>query len=150
VKTPNYTYRELVHHLDLHTTDPLVRRLIDYIVEGEDSVMSGLIEAGMDPMSYEFSDSYEYYTPGDYIEHLRKNCQSVEDDLWVAQRELEDVVEERDRLKTRSVADLMASMEEQVKRAQAETVNAQRIARKVEQENDELKEKINVWTILEK
>lgn len=111
--------------------------------------MTSLIDAGMDPTAYEFSDGYEYFTPGDYIEYLRKQCQSAEDELYLAQADLADAIDERDRLKTRSVAELMASMEEIVKRAQAETVNAQHITRKVEQENLELKDKINVWKIME-
>lgn len=149
-KMKNLTYRELVHHLDLYSTDPLVRRLIDYIVGGEDTVMSSLIDAGMDPMSYEFSDSYEYYSPGQYIEHLRKLCDDVEQDLRIAQDDLSDMTDERDRYKNRSVADLMASMSEEVRRAHTDRDNANRVARKYEQENDELKEKINVWTIMER
>lgn len=150
MKNLNYSYQELVNYLDMNTTDPMVRRLIDYILAGQDSVMSGLINAGMDPASYEFSDSYEYFSPGEYIEKLRRDCDSLEQDLRIAQDDLANMTDERDRLRTRSVAELLEDMEEQVKRAHAERDNANRISRKTNQENEELKEKINVWTIMEK
>lgn len=149
MKNPNYTYQELVHHLDLYSTDPLVRRLIDFIVEGKNDVLSGLIDAGMDPVSREFNIDDVYLTPGEYIEHLHKARQSAEDELYLAQAELADTIDERDQLKTRSVAELMASMEELVKRANADAAEARRIAQKTEQENEELKDKINVWKIME-
>jgi len=149
VQNLNYSYRELVHYLDMHTTDPLVRRLINFILDGEDLVMTGLIDAGMDPLTFEFTDSYEYYSPGDYIEKLRRDCDSMEQDLHIAQDEYETVVRERDRLSTRSVANLLMDMEELVKRSNAERDQANRVVRKVEQENDELKEKINVWKVIE-
>lgn len=150
MKHLNYTYRELVHHLDMYSTDPLVRKLIEFIVSGEDSVMSGLIDVGMDPTTYEFSDSYEYFTPGDYIEHLRKNCDYMEQDLYVAREDLEEEQEKRKRLETRTVAELLAHMEEIVKRTKSDADNVNRMNIKLEQENDNLKDKINVWSIMER
>lgn len=147
---PNYTYRELVHHLDLYTTDPLVRKLIDYIVVGEDTVMTSLIDAGMDPASYEFSDSYEYYTPGDYIEHLRKNAGYYEDELHLAQADLQDMTDERDKLKTRSIMDFINEVTRERTLSREKEYEARQNSARLEQENAELKDKINVWTIMER
>lgn len=149
MKNPNYTYRELVHHLDLYTTDPLVRRLIDMLVAGENSIVTNLVEEGMDPVNYTFTYDSQDMDVGEYIRQLKRDCQLYEDEMWLAQRELEDEQGRRRQLETRSVAELLASMEELVKRANSERDNANRIIRKVEQENDELKEKINVWKVIE-
>jgi hypothetical protein len=146
---PNYTYQELVHYLDISTTDPMVRRLIDMIIGGENTVLEQLIEEGMDPVNQTFYHDHEELDPGTYIHHLKRDCTYFEEEMIIAQNERDEEQEKRKRLETRSVADLLASMEELVKRAKSETDNANRITRKVAQENDELKEKINVWTIME-
>ena len=145
----NLTYKELVHYLDLTTTDPMVRRLIDMIIGGENTLLEHLIEEGMDPVNQTFYLDHEELDPGTYIHHLKRNCEYFEEEMIIAQNERDEEQEMRKRLETRSVADLLASMEEIVKRSKAEVDNANRIQRKTEQENDELKEKINVWTILE-
>ena len=149
MKNPNYTYQELVHYLDISTTDPLVRKLIDMIISGENTVLEQLIEEGMDPVTQTFYFDHEELDPGTYIHHLKRDCAYYEEEMEIAQRDLAEMTDERDRLSTRSVADLLASMEELVKRAKAESEHAHAVRRKVDQENYELREKINVWTIME-
>jgi hypothetical protein len=149
VKNPNYTYQELVHYLDISTTDPLVRKLIDFIITGENTVLEQLIEEGMDPVTQTFYHDHEELDPGTYIHHLKRDSDYYQEEMEIAQNERDEEQVKRKRLETRSVADLLASMEEIVKRSKAEVDNANRIQRKTEQENDELKEKINVWTIME-
>lgn len=146
----NYTYHELVHYLDLHSTDPLVRRLIDMLVTNENSVVEQLIHEGMDPIRHTFNYDHQDMDVGEYLRQLKHDCQYYEDEMWVAQQEREEEEKKRRRLETRSVAELMYNMEELVKRANAERDQANRVVRKVEQENEELKDKINVWTILER
>jgi len=128
----------------------MVRRLVDMLYIGENSVLEELIEEGMDPINQTFYYDHEELDPGTYIHHLKRDSAYYQEEMEIAQRDLEEMTAERDRLSTRSVAALLTSMEELVKRAKSETDNANRISRKVAQENDELKEKINVWTILEK
>lgn len=146
----NLSYSELVHYLDLTATDPLVRRLINLIHEGEGTIINELLEEGMDGIYNTFYHDGANLTPGEYIDTMRREISNLESDLECLRDDFDDVTEERDKLKTRTVADLLASMEEQVKRAHAETMNVQQIARKIEQENLELKDKINVWTIMER
>jgi hypothetical protein len=147
----NYlTYSELVHYLDLTTTDPQVRRLIDFIIAGENTVLEQLIEEGMDPITQTFYYDHDNLDPGAYIHHLKRDCAHFEEEMDIAQRELEEMTAERNRLSTRSVAELLANMEETVKRSRADVEHAIRIQRKTEQENEELKDKINVWTIMER
>ena len=143
------TYRELVHYLDLYSTDPVVRQLIGFILNGEDSVMSRLIEEGMDPATYEFSEDHEYFSPGEYIEHLRKCRQSAEDDLYLAQRDLDDAQHEVDRLKTRSVMQLLHEVERERTLSREKAYEANVKSERLERENAELKEKINVWKVME-
>ena len=146
----NYTYQELVHHLDLYTTDPLVRRLIDMLVANENPILEQLIENGMDPINHTFTYDHQDMDVGEYINQLKRDCQYFEEELDLAQRELSEEQAKRRRLETRSVAEMLGNMEELNKRYLAELANTQRIIKKVEQENNELKDKINVWTILER
>ena len=56
---------------------------------------------------------------------------------------------ERDRLKSRSVADLLSNMQELIRRAEAEAKEADRISTQLKARNKDLEEKINVWKVME-
>lgn len=150
MQNSNLNINELIHHLDITTTDPIVRRLIDLLLTREATLADELIDAGMDPTSYTFYyDGSSEYSPGEFITELRKNVDYLEQDLQCAQEDLACATAERDRLSTRSVASLLASMEEIVKRTKADSDNVNRQIIKVEQENHQLKDKINVWKVME-
>lgn len=149
MKNSNLTYSELIHHLDLHTTDPMVRRLIDIILNG-DGIMESLVGAGMDPTTHEFQDSYSYYSPGDYIGHLKNECDNLEQELHIAQNEVADLTKECEQLRARSVADLLSEMEHEVRMAKRDRAHVQDQCRALQEQNAELNDKINVWHILER
>ena len=143
MKYDHLTPGELISYLELTNTDPLVRRLLSLLQN--ENIKTELIKVGMDPSDCEFKEDWEYYSPGEYIRHLRGEVDyySRESEEWeVKYHEME---KERDRLKARSVANLLHEMEEQVKRAQDDTHKAKRIAERYAEENKELTNKINVW-----
>ncbi len=146
----NLTYKELVHYLDFNSTDPMVRRLLEYINNQEENIIEGLVQAGMDPINCRFDRNGYYHSPGEMIEKLCNDIDYAEREAAEWEEKYYNIKDERDRLRVRSVADLLNEMNEQVKRAQADRNNSDRIAEKYKQENQELQEKINVWTILEK
>ncbi len=149
MKNLNYSYQELVHYLDLTTTDPMVRKLLEYINDKEENIIEGLVEVGMDPISCYFDYDGFYHSPGSMIEQLRNDVDYHEREAAEWQEKYHNMKEERNRLRARTVADLLSEMQEQVQRAEADRNNSDRIAKKYEEENRELQEKINVWKVLE-
>ena len=147
--TSKLTFKELVHYLDLYSTDPQIRRLIEFIKSGEENVIHGLIEEGMDHENYLFRDNGDWYTPGEYIAHLKNNIDFYEREAREWQDKYEDMKDERDNLRVRSVADLLTEMQSQVRNAEQDRDAAKRKVESIRQQNKELQEKIDVWTILE-
>ena len=145
----NLSYPELVSYLDKYSTDPIVRQLINCIYAG-DGIVEGLVDVGMDPTTQEFEDAYSYYSPGEYILHLRNECDSMEQELRIAQDDLSEMTDERDRLKARGVIDLIKEVERERTMAREAAYEANKKSERLERENAELTEKINVWTIMER
>ncbi len=146
----NLTFKELIHYLDFNSTDPMVRRLLTYINDQEESIIEGLVQAGMDPINCRFDYDGSYHSPGEFISKLRNDTDYAEREAAEWEEKYYNIKDERDRLRARSVAELLNEMNEQVKRAHADRNNSDRIAEKYKQENEELQNKINVWTILER
>ena len=145
----NLTYKEIIDHLDRYSTDPMVHRLLGMILEKEETIIEGLLEVGMDEDGrIEGNDGW--YLPGPYINHLRTELDYYEGEAREWEEKYADMKDERDRLKARSVADLLSEMREQVRRAESARDEASRRAQNYKTENEELTEKINVWSILEK
>ena len=146
----NLTYQELIRHLDMYSTDPIVRKLIEYIGEKEETIIESLVEAGMDPVDCRFQTDMGYCYPGEYITELRKNLDFYQEEASTWEYKYEDMKDERDRLQARSVANLLHEMNLQIKRAQDQAHDADRTATQLKQRNKDLEEKINVWQILER
>ena len=139
---------ELVNYLSKHNTDPIINRLVK-IIQGDEGAYAGLIEAGMDQSSWTFSHNYDYYLPGEYIEFLKNELDHLESELDLAKDELEQMTDERDSLKARSIMDLISEMKNVRDSAVRAMNDANRKAALVQEKNDELEEKINVWTVME-
>jgi restriction endonuclease len=141
---------ELMDHLSMTSDDPLVRRLVKMLDKSYTGLVKELIEAGMDQNDWRFEGDYEYFEPGDYIRHLRNRVECAESDARSWEDKYDDACEERNRLKARSVAQLVSEMESEVRKYKDEKYASDRNRERVEKENKELRDKINVWTILEK
>lgn len=139
---------ELLKYLDLYSNDPLIRRLVKISRHG--GIIEELVDAGMNIDTKEFEGDYNYYSVGDYIQHLRDAVIYHENEANDWQNKYDDVREERDQLQARSVADLLREMEDQVRGAKDAKLSIEREMARVQQQNKELQDKINVWTILEK
>lgn len=142
---------ELIRYLDLHSTDPVILRLVNILSDTQGGLISDLVAFGMDPQTWTFrADGYNEYYPGQYVNHLETEVDyyKKEADDW--QFRYDESRDECKRLSARSVAQLMSEMKELVERSKAEAANETRIANKIRTENEELKDKINVWQILER
>lgn len=145
----NLTFNELINYLDFYNNDPMVRKLLEYINDKEENIIEGLVQAGMDPIGCHFDYDGSFHSPGEMIEQLRNDVDYHEREAAEWEEKYYNMKEERNRLRARTVADIMAEMREQVKRAEADRNNSDRIAKKYEEENRELQQKINVWKVLE-
>ena len=139
------TDRELLHYLDLYSEDPVVRRLMHLLGNTRSSLIAELEEAGMDPQTWTFQDDYDAMFPGEYIEHLRSQVQHAQDEADSLQWKLDGVIEERDQLKTRSVAELIEEVWEEKRKNSDMVRDAMATIKAYKDENEKLKEQIDMW-----
>jgi hypothetical protein len=146
---------ELLRYLDLTSTDPLIKRLINMLSAPNGGLVGDLVEAGMDPNTWAFTDDHQDYYPGDYITHLQKMVSYAEDELVVVEIDLADARNEVDRLSTRSVTELLADAQRAIESAKSnhsyavrEAEKAHEVIDKVQAENRHLKEQLGMWNIL--
>jgi hypothetical protein len=127
----------------------MVRKLLEYIDDKEENIIEGLIDVGMDPLNGRIEGDNGWFLPGPYIYELRNDVDYFQRESQGWEEKYEDMKAERDRLKARSVADLLADMQEKIRRAEAEAREADRILTQYRARNKDLEEKINVWKVLE-
>jgi hypothetical protein len=131
--------------LDLTSTDPLIRRLINVLAKTRGALIDDLESAGMDSQSWTFGEGWTKYSPGQYIEELRNDLRQAEHELELAQEELEQAINERDQLKVRSVMQLIEEVNQEKTRCSLIASNAMKDANRVREENDKLREQIDMW-----
>jgi hypothetical protein len=136
---------ELLHYLDLTSNDPLIRRLINVLAKTRGALIDDLESAGMDSQSWTFGDSWIKYSPGQYIEELRNDLRRAEDDLEIAQHELEQAIDERDQLKVRGVMQLIEEVNREKTRCSLIASDAMKESNRVREENAKLREQIDMW-----
>lgn len=140
------TSKELINYLDLHNTDPLVRRLITLL--RDESLMEELEDAGMDPVTKTFEDGWETYTPSEYIYHLRSDVDYYKQDAETWEAQHEQAKQECEKLKARSVAELLHEMEREVRNHYATVQQNYRDINQLIKEKEELTHKLDMWAIL--
>ena len=139
---------ELLHYLDLYSTDPVVQRLVDILSTTRAGLVNDLVDAGMDPDLWIVEDDGDRYTPGDYIVHLRSMVQHERDDRHTAEDEQERLQREVDRLSTRTIVDFLHEAKELVDQAERSAASAVRSRFDLERQNKELREQLDMWTIM--
>ena len=142
--------QELLHYLDLSSDDPLIRRLINVLAKTRGALIDDLESAGMDSQSWTFGEGWTKYSPGQYIEELRNDLRQAEDELELAQAELEQAINERDQLKVRGVMQLIEEVNKEKIRCSLMASDAVKESNRVREENDKLREQIDMWGKLNK
>lgn len=144
------TDMELIHYLDIYATDPLLRRLATMLGNTRGGLISDLEAAGMDPHTWLFKTEWQSMYPGDYIQQLRRDLDEAESDLAHTKYKLEEAETELDELKTRSIMDFVQEVWQEKKTATFKVQEALKEAKAQKEENDLLKEKIDMWGRLNK
>jgi hypothetical protein len=136
---------ELMHYLDLYSTDPLVRRLIGVLARTRGALIDDLVDAGMDAQDWTFGEGWNKFSPGQYIEELRNDVERAEDELRLAQDELSGMLDECERLKTRTIMQFIEEVQSEKRISKANADEAYKEAARVRQENAKLREQIDMW-----
>ncbi len=144
------TDHELMHYLDLYSTDPVVRRLIDVLTRTRGGIISDLESAGMDPQTWTFETEWQSMYPGEYIEALRNDLQEAESSLSSTKYELEDLEEKYNQLRTKSIMEFVQEVNNERLRASLTASEARKETEKVREENAKLREQIDMWGRLNK
>lgn len=137
---------ELIRYLDLHSQDPLIRRLIGVQYRTQDKIISELESAGMDPRTWTFEhDHYADNSPAEYIERLRQDIEYYREEAAEWESRYDDMKQERDQLRVRSVMELMSEVHSQRLIAEESVRAADREIKHFREENQALKQKLEMW-----
>ena len=140
---------ELLVYLDKHSTDPLIVRLANILMEKQYGLVSDLLAAGMNEQTWTFSpDNYNEYYPGQYISHLHNELDYVKDELKHCEFQLKQAKEEIIELKARTVAELIAELHVEVRTANFRADEAEKWRRKAQEEVETTRDKMKVWRAL--
>lgn len=136
---------ELLHYLDLHTDDPVIRRLVNFLSNTRGGLITDLEAAGMDPHTWQFETDWQHMYPGDYIQQLRRDLEEVETNLRWLQDDHHELEDKYNELKTRSIMDFVQEVWQEKKTATYKVQEAQKESAKVKEENAKLREQIDMW-----
>lgn len=140
---------ELLHYLDKHNTDPVMKRVVDILLDKQQGIISDLVAAGMDPQYWTFtSDNYNHYYPGQFVSHLRNEIDYIENDLADTQAELERAHQEINRLKARTVAQLILELNQDIANMNSDLILARQERDQAIIKEKRTMEKMKVWTAM--
>lgn len=144
----NYTAMsdtEFMHYLDIYSDDPVVRRLVDVLAKTRGALVDDLVDAGMDAQHWTFGDGWGQQSPGQYIEELRHDLRHAQDELEIVQRELSDMQDERDQLRTKNIMKFIEEVQREQANSASRANEAWKEANRVREENAKLREQIDMW-----
>ena len=136
---------ELLHYLDLCSEDPLIRRLVNILATTRGGLITDLENAGMNTNTWTFETDWQSMYPGDYIIYLRRQLEQAEEDYEDVKRHKEELEDECDRLKSRSILEFLKEVEREKINSQDLVREAMKTVKAFKDENESLKEKIDMW-----
>lgn len=136
---------ELLDHLDMYSNDPLIRRVAGVLERTRGALLDDLEHAGMNPLTWEFGDGWQAMYPGAYIIDLRANLERAEEEAQELRYQLEQVSDEHDRLKTRTIMEFIEEVQKEKRENQELVREAMATVKAFKDENQRLKEQIDMW-----
>ena len=136
---------ELLHYLDLHSEDPVIRRLVNFLSNTRGGLITDLEAAGMDPHTWQFETEWQHMYPGDYIQQLRRDRDELESDLEYTKYKLEEAETELDEMKTRTIMDFVQEVWQEKKEATFKVQEARKEVAEIKEQNAKLREQIDMW-----
>lgn len=135
---------ELIDYTIRYSTNPTEVRLATIMQRLQGGVVDDLISAGMEDgpfMEFRSEINGSMYTPGLYISHL-------ENEINFLNRECGDLRDELDKLKARTVLELLAELKEQIAQANIERDNARQERDRARINEQRTNDKMKVWRAL--
>lgn len=139
---------EFMHYLDIYNDDPVVRRLVGVLERTRGALVDDLVDAGMDARDWTFGDGWSRESPGQYIRDLQYQIRSLENDNDDLRKHKEELEDECDRLKSRSVMEFLQEVEREKIENQSLVREAMKTVKSYKEENENLKKKIDMWGAL--
>jgi hypothetical protein len=139
------TDTEMLHYLDLYSDDPVIRRLVNVLQNTQGALLTDLENAGMDPVTWKFKTDWQDQYPGDYIIQLRRDLEETEDQLKDLQDQNDELQNKYDQVKTRTIMDFVKEVWDEKRAAAFKAEDALKQARLQKEENDRLREQIDMW-----
>lgn len=136
---------EMLHYLDLYSDDPVIRRLVDVLQNTRGALLADLENAGMDPKTWTFKTDWQDQYPGDYIMQLRSNVESAQEEMDELRYKYENLKDKYDELKTRNIMQFIEEVKQEQRANQELVREAMATVQAYKNENENLKEKIDMW-----
>ena len=137
------TDTELIDYTIKFDNDPVRIRLATYMDRHPGAILDDLERAGMDETFCTFKSKITYteYLPGQYISHL-------EDEVSYLQEQLDQALGESEEMKTMKVSELIGQLRQEVVTEKHMRERAERSRYEAHQEREEMKNKLDMWAIL--
>jgi hypothetical protein len=123
-------------------TDPKIVRLAKVMDNMPGIILDELEYAGMDPENCTFENTY---SPGQYITHLENEIEYLNRELSDTLRELEDC---KEKYETMTVSELINTLKDKAMMANHQAAAHERQRDKAVAEREEMKNKLDMWAIL--
>ena len=136
------TGNEFIDYCLKFETDPKIVRLAKIMDNMPGIILDELEHAGMDPENCTFENTY---SPGQYIRHLENEIQYLNRELSDTLRELEDCKEQYE---TMTVCELINTLKEKAMMANHQSASYERQRDKAVAEREEMKNKMDMWAVL--
>ena len=132
------TDNELIDYIIRYDDDPIRVRLATHMQRVAGAIIDDLVDAGMDDAWCTFENIYH---PGQYITHLQSEVEYLNDQLHDANKEIKN-------LQARTIMDLIGELKQEIKTAEWMKDEANREKYKAQENEKIMKEKLNMWAIL--
>lgn len=143
---PALTDSEFIHYLDVNCSDPVIARLLE-IAAGKNTILQDLERLGMRDGEFE-TENDGYMPPAEYIEHLRRRIDHLTYDLDSAEDECRRAQSELDRLRGRTLIQVLTDYDKRIQDLEYTVVAQTRATKQAEQRADELQHKLETWRII--
>jgi hypothetical protein len=136
------TDKELIDYTIKFSNDPEKVRLATAMERIEGAIIDDLVDAGMHETWCTFTSEYGGdYHPGRYITHL-------EDEIRIRDEELQQLRDELEEQKARTIADLIQELNQEIRTQQFMIKEATAESMRAKQERDIAKDKLSMWAKL--
>lgn len=143
MKLDNLSDNELIEYIIKHDDDPIRVRLATHMQRVTGAIIDDLEDAGMDETFCTFRSvvTDTEYLPGQYISHL-------ENEIEYLNQQREQDAKEIEELKARTIMDLIAELKQDIKSAEWAKQEAYKQRNEARENESRMKEKLDMWAIL--